>query len=652
MKNKRLAALSILLCFAIVITCMTACGKDDENVTTTAPAVEGESTWAATPTEQASLPMINITGAALGDIVEGALGEEYKDFMDDNLNNLTQEQIDIVTKYAESLGCTVEKDGNGDVVVKGPVEDNAEDVYIQASVSDPSNMTPEEQSRVSQVIEQNSLVAGTDASGNAVIGKPVLTTAPKTTAPPKTDRPAPLTTQKKTTSVYATATFNVASMGTTLHQTSVVNNSWTQTFGGQSIHAFSDVAATKDGGSVCVGVKLINGAKGIYAPVIAKFDAKGTLVWQDIISNGFDGNPLDNTASFDAVAVLTDGSIVAVGYTSAGNMVAASGYPCPDTIEGLMVKYNANGNRVWTKLFGGSGDEEATAVCAAPDGGFYIGSKSTSADGNYKDIGTDAIKAVLFKCDKDGKIGWNYCLSGTKHSSVEGISIGKDGNIFLTIDCRTGGGDYAKYDKSQEGRFATVVVKLNSSGKELWSKYIYESGRAQLLAVETTDEGGCVIAGFYSSIATGNSGVFADTHNGGTPGTADGGIVKFDKDGKIVWKQTIIGFENDFVTDIVKINGGYAVAGYTASTNRDFISMGGYGDYDGFIYAVSEYGALQTLGSFGGSGVERVAGIASNGASTITACGLSYSGDGSFAKCSAKGNPDKSVGFAAQITLK
>ena len=98
------------------------------------------------------------------------------------------------------------------------------------------------------------------------------------------------------------------------------------------------------------------------------------------------------------------------------------------------------------------------------------------------------------------------------------------------------------------------------------------------------------------------------------------------------------------------VPGGFALSGYTNSTNRDF-SFANNGEMDSFVYIVSSYGDLQTVSSFGGSSVDNARGICSNG-KTVYVCGFTNSADGSFKNCEVKGADGKGAALVYQFNLE
>ena len=336
--------------------------------------------------------------------------------------------------------------------------------------------------------------------------------------------------------------------------------------------------------------------------------------------------------------------MIAVGNTIASDVATPDQYICENTVEGIIVKYDKNGNQLWTKIVGGSGAEMIYAVEATPDGGFVAGGKSDSADGSFSGLSSNRIKAFIYKFNSNGSILWKECLGGKAHCAVKGIAVNPKGDIFVTMENLNANGDFAAIEGTVDGRRVAVISKLSPNGNIVWSKGLYESGHVNMPAITFTDDGGCVVAGNYSvSAKAGNIGSFKNIYNGGTAGTLDGILVKFKDDGSTAWISPLVGFESDFVTDIARIKNGYAVSGYSASNNRDFQGMG-KGNFDAFVYTVSRSGNREKLYHFGGSSSDNARSICSNG-SNLYICGSTNSTDGDFKGLTPVPTADNTVGI-------
>lgn len=641
MKNKFTARLCLLMCLIIAFSCFTACKVKPENINDSTTLGGGDS-WQS----DSGYDKVIISQAELVDLVGDALGEEMPEDFKGNLNTLTPDQLEKVEEHAKNEGLHIEKDQNGDTVIKKddiPMteasKDEVKDIFNKISAKDPSNLSKEELEELSKVAKDEGLVVSTKPNGDVVIVKPVPTTKILTKVQTETTTKKSNKTTKnptpKTTSVYKPNHATAASMGTPIQSTiTTLDDGWIANHTLGSHTAFFDNEVTKDGGCVAVGITTgTGGNKGI----VAKFTEKGKLKWDDTLS----GNGI---VSFDGVTVLNDGSIIVVGSTLAKDLVNPDEYKCEDTVEGVIIKYSENGNREWIKILGGSGSDIIYAVAATPDGGFVVGGKTTSSDGDFSNLDSNPTTAFVYKLNANGNIDWKGGMGGKIHCAVKGLAVNDSGEVFAAMENNCNDGDFASLDGVNIGKRIAVIAKYSANGNRVWANSLYETGLTNMNAITYSDDGGCVVAGQYSSSAKdGNKYSFSDFYNGGKGGTYDGVIAKYRSDGSVHWITPVIGFDSDIVSDITRTGNGYAISGYTASNNRDFQGLG-RGDYDAFVYTLSKGGTLQKLYSLSGSAADNARTICSNG-SILYLGGSTYSTDGSFTDISPAATADDAVAF-------
>lgn len=651
MKNKLTAVISVVVCLLLVASVFTACSVkkgENENSTTLTP----DDNWR--PGDDQAYQPVQITDVELVKLVNKALGDEAKGFNGD-LSTLTAEQMKKVKEEAKKEGYVVESDESGDPIIKkeptSEVSSNVyEEILSEAEVEGTTGLTPEEYEKVSKAAEDKGLTALTgDEGGITIVSRVVPTTSKATTSSGGNNNPGVVTdpttvATKPGGNTSPSQTFTAREPGTVAAKTTAVLSAFGNTYGNGSLCNFQGTAIAGEG-SVSAGNTMLdaNGKVQTYSSgVVVKFNEKGKKSWASTISS-------DDMTGLHDIAVLADGSVIAVGYTMGENFPASS-YKCKGSVEGLMAKFNAKGEKQWVKFFGGSGGDEIYCVAACPDGGYVIGGNTTSKDFDLKGTSDQKSKAFIAKMDANGNLQWVKAMGGSKNVTAQDIAVSDKGYIFVTVQALCIDGDMAKYDGPESLRRYNIVIKYNPDGSEDWNYVLHDAGNLLMNSICTGNDSGCVVAGYYSTKVNGNTGIFKNIYNGGQPGTYDGAIVKIDGNGKKAWVTPLIGFQSDYITGIDKINGGYAISGYTTSTNRDF-AFTNKGEYDSFVYVISNYGKLQASTSFAGSEVDRATGIASNG-KTVYVCGSSLSADGSFANCDYKPSGDNSVGFLFKFDLQ
>ena len=97
-----------------------------------------------------------------------------------------------------------------------------------------------------------------------------------------------------------------------------------------------------------------------------KVNASGNVTWQKVFDSA-------GVAVANSVQQTADGGYIVAGYRT----------PLFDLIgsDVWVLKLDANGNVLWQKTYGGSGDDHANSLYQTPDGGIVGGYTSLSAPG-------------------------------------------------------------------------------------------------------------------------------------------------------------------------------------------------------------------------------------------------------------------------------
>ena len=291
----------------------------------------------------------------------------------------------------------------------------------------------------------------------------------------------------------------------------IPDTAWTRTFEGDGIgHC---VQQTADGGYVITGYKYFpTSANDIF---VMKTDAYGDSIWAYIY-----GDMGDDEAYY--IQQTNDGGFIITGKRTVTNQ------------EDLwLLKTDPLGDTLWTKTYGGSYDEQGFSVQQTPDGGYIVGGGTSSFGAGPP--GTYDV--WLLRTDTLGDTLWTrtYCDPGLQdgHGLVKNTT---DGGYIIA--CHGGGW----------GNLDLWLIKTDSLGDTLWWKtYGGYDWDIHGWDFQITSDGGCILAAYtwsfgpgtpnYSNIwllRTDSSGdtlwarVYGGTNND-SPGcvdtTADGGYV-------------------------------------------------------------------------------------------------------------------------------
>jgi len=181
---------------------------------------------------------------------------------------------------------------------------------------------------------------------------------------------------------------------------------WQNTFGGINIENCFSIKQTKDSGFVICGYTNSFGSGG-YDAYLIKTDQVGNLQWQKT----FGGANWD----FAYWAEQTnDGGYILAGETfSYGN-----------NSQAYLVKTNSAGDSLWTKTFGGKNEEAVYEVHQTSDNGYILA-------GYTKSFGAGKSDFYLVKTNPSGDTLWTKTYGGIGNDSCSSIALCKDGGYLL-----------------------------------------------------------------------------------------------------------------------------------------------------------------------------------------------------------------------------
>ncbi len=159
----------------------------------------------------------------------------------------------------------------------------------------------------------------------------------------------------------------------------------------------------KDGSFIIGGIT--SAVPSGWAFKILKEDALGNILWRKT----YGGQAA--SAILSSMMEADDGGYIMAGgcnYTDTDFTIHYGSWMNADI---AVVKVDSNGNKVWSKVIGGTGDESVASLIPASNGGCYIVGQTYSDDfdltGNH-----GANDAYIVRLDKNGNILWHQDLGG------------------------------------------------------------------------------------------------------------------------------------------------------------------------------------------------------------------------------------------------
>ncbi|MBN2463891.1 MAG: hypothetical protein JXB43_09885 [Dehalococcoidia bacterium] len=315
------------------------------------------------------------------------------------------------------------------------------------------------------------------------------------------------------------------------------NKLWDKTFGGKRRDDSGNaVQQTTDGGYIICGNTSSWGADDQDIWVI-KTDADGNKLWDKTFggSGSNDGNAVQQT---------TDGGYIVCGTTE------SNGDSAKDT---LMIKIDADGNKLWDKTFGSEKDDEGNSVQQTADGGYIICGTTSSYEGV---IGSFVL---LIKTDSDGNRLWDKTFDVNGLNGGSAVKQTKDGGYII---CGYKGSLYG-YKGLPEGYTDARLIKTDNNGTKLWDKIFDFRQSDHGSSVQQTKDGGYIMCGCTIStwqMEFSISKLF---------------LVKTDADGNKLWDKTFgSALANTDGSSVQQtMDGGYIVCGRTNSSGSNNVLL-------------------------------------------------------------------------------
>ena len=320
---------------------------------------------------------------------------------------------------------------------------------------------------------------------------------------------------------------------------------WAQGIGGTNYDYINSIAETKDGGYIVggyfksatidlgSGVTLTHslGSSTDYDGIVIKYSSMGDVEWAHVIGG-------DNDDSINTVAKTNDGGCLVGGYFESSSIVLENGKILNNegSSDGILLKYNSNGEIDWIKRIGGTRIEKITSV-------------TETSDGDYIVVGS---------------------FNSTHIDLEDGISL-----------------DHNNYSSGDDDG---MIIKYGGNGKIKWARRIGESGTMAITTVSETSDGGYIVGGYFylKSIYFGNG---ISIGNKGSNAVADGMVIKYNSEGTAEWAKGIGGATGDYIEAVAEINdGSYVAGGYFGSSSIDLDNgktLINNGNFDGMILKIT-----------------------------------------------------------------
>lgn len=314
-----------------------------------------------------------------------------------------------------------------------------------------------------------------------------------------------------------------------------------------------------------------------WAFKITKQNVAGSTVWQKTY-----GGDSASAILRDMIAT-PDGGYIMLGetnYSDSDFTVHYGGWVYADL---AVLKVDSNGNKVWSKVIGGTEDEIAHSVVIAPDGGCYIIATTYSTDFDCIDNhgGNDIYLARL---DKNGNFVWHKLIGGTGGENGRSAATNDKGGVLIV-----GASNSTDGDRTHFPSFGCPIwaLEVDSNSNIIWNKcFGGGGGNCYGNSICKAVDGSIWIAGVSNTLGNEVDSSF---------GHDDAFFVHADNFGNFVNAKVLGSHLDDRGTMIFPLANGNIIAGGFFDTLGGSFSQTWYGGSDAFfaIFAPWSVGLAQ-----------------------------------------------------------
>ncbi len=351
---------------------------------------------------------------------------------------------------------------------------------------------------------------------------------------------------------------------------------WSTYFGGSDGDHSADIALDHQANVIIAGKTLskdlpvTNGSRysSGFDLFVAKFDYAGKRLW----ATYYGGRESDYIGD---VEVDPAGHIYVTGWTWDKNFPVTPDCFQPNHLggknEGILIKFNRNGQREWATYVGGYSEEHLYALTI--DNQFNVITAGWTRSTNFPNgeppinskSGLEDITLVSFS--NAGDYRWSTMLGGDTAETANDLAFDISGNIILTGWTRSR--NFLITNDAQQshigGFWDAVVAKFSITGNLVYSSFLGGSGNDFGTALDVDSFNNIFVTGYTTSDDFPVSdGAFQETKRG----FINSFIIKYSMVNQLLWSSYLGGSKEDMAYSLtIDKNNNVIVAGQATSSD-------------------------------------------------------------------------------------
>ncbi|MDD4808439.1 MAG: prepilin-type N-terminal cleavage/methylation domain-containing protein [Bacilli bacterium] len=319
--------------------------------------------------------------------------------------------------------------------------------------------------------------------------------------------------------------------------------------------------------STDVDMASVNYKGGSEDSLLVKYNKQGEVVY--IRSFGSSGG--NGVESFNDIIKINEGYIVVGSTNATikdGDQAGVTGLA--NSSEGIIIKFDENFNIIWKSYFKGSLAESFNSVKKTSDGGYIIAGHSESKDYDMNGIGWITpgyqIEGIIVKYDANGNMQYKNSFRGSRTDIFNDIEEIIDGYVVIGYS-QSYDQDMEEICKSSSGTTDGIIVKYDKTlSTILWKKSFGGTNNDYFRKLIKSNNNEIVSVGYSNSEDIDMSGIAISKD-----GYRNSILVKYNiTNGIVITKKVFGGTNTDTFNSIIKNSDNtYTVSGTTFSTDNN-----------------------------------------------------------------------------------
>jgi gliding motility-associated-like protein len=416
-----------------------------------------------------------------------------------------------------------------------------------------------------------------------------------------------------------------------------------RTFGGDDYEEQNALIRLPDGFLLGGNSRSSSGTGEINSTMFGNYDffvVKTDFDLQPIWQKSFGGGGED---WLRAMIPTADGGFLAAGYSNSG-ISGVKSQQNRGNYDFWVVRFDAAGQLIWEKTFGGTGDDECYSILEMPDrSGFLLGGFSNSPIGFEKSENTRGdLDFWLIRIDNAGQRIWDKTLGGPGREQFHTMLWASDGNLILSGGTSSASNQNEVGSDPARGSVDFWMVKYSVDNQQVMWNHRY-GGYAEDFAYSLLERrvGGGFLLGGTSKSAAAVGGNCSNCKRSEFYGDRDFWLVETDSDGKMLRDWSFGGTGLDVLYQIKETPfDQILVAGVSDSPISGSKTASDLGNYDFWTIFLDKTGKKIWEQTWGGEGADALTKVIQNPDGSFLLAGHSDSPKGLIKTEDARGKND------------